>query len=150
MVDIVISNVRISRTRSVYAAFTDNLHHGINADLLASNWGIGLYKSNHTLQPTTQDILISDQKPLTWRYRTDFLLRRICQPNCRFYTDTLFEKDRSIVSHTCTQIFTDGMFVQITPMRSKSDDGMTLDSINCDIGVEDEICMTNYGPVLFK
>ena len=51
------------------------------------------------------------------------------------YTDTIFAKEKYIVGNTCAQIFTDGEFVQIIPMRSKSDAGTTLDRINRDVGV---------------
>ena len=43
---------------------------------------------------------------------------------------------RRSVGHenTCAQIFTDGEFVQIIPMRYKSEAGTTLDRINQDVG----------------
>ena len=63
--------------------------------------------------------------------------------DCRFYTDTLFAKDKYIVGNTCAQIFTYGLFVQIFPMRYKSDSGTTLDRINRDAGVANEIFMEN-------
>ena len=63
--------------------------------------------------------------------------------NCRFYTDTLFAKYKSIVGNTCAQIFIDGGFVQIIPMRSKSEAGTTLYRINWDVGVANKIFMDN-------
>ena len=82
-------------------------------------------------------------KPLTRRYITDLLLQRLRRLKCRFYTDTLFAKDKSIVGNTCDQIFTDGEFVQLIPMRYKSEADTTLDRINRYIGVENEISMDN-------
>ena len=61
--------------------------------------------------------------------------------NCRFYTDTLFAKDKPIVGNKCAQIFTDGEFGEIIPMRYKSEAGTTLDRINRDGGVAKTICM---------
>ena len=55
MVYILISNVRVKRTISVFANYTDKQHHGISADLLAIKWGVGLDKAKRTLQSTTQD-----------------------------------------------------------------------------------------------
>ena len=55
----------------------------------------------------------------------------------------LFEKDKSIVGNKCAQIFTDGEFVQIIPMRSKSNSGATLNRINWDVGVAKKIFMDN-------
>ena len=114
---------------------------GISAVLLAIKLGIGIDKAKRTLQSTTQDNVRSDLKPLTWRYRTDFLFHRICQLNFRFYTDMVFAKDKSIVRNTCAQIFTNGEFVQIIPMRSKSEDDTILYRINREVGVANKILM---------
>ena len=77
MVYILISKVRVKRTRSVLETYTDKQHHGISADLLAIKWGIGLDKENQTLQSTTQDNVRSALKPLTRQYRTYFLSQRL-------------------------------------------------------------------------
>ena len=52
MVDRLISKVRVKRTRATYIY---KQHHGINADLMARKWGIGLDKAKRNLQSTTQD-----------------------------------------------------------------------------------------------
>ena len=130
MVDILISNVRVRITRSGYATYTDKRQRGISDDLLARKLFILLDKDNHTLKSTTQDNVISALMPITRRYRTYLLSQSLHQLNFRFYTDTIFAKDKSIVGNTCSQIFTDGYFVQIIPMRSKSEAVTTLDRIN--------------------
>ena len=143
MVDTLISKVRVKRTRSGFGTYIDKRHHGISTDLLAREWGVVLYKAKHALQSKTQDNVISDLKPLTWRYITYFLLQGISCLNCRIYTDTLLAKDKSIVGNTCAQIFTNGEFVQIIHMRSKSDTDTKLDRINQDVRVANEIFMDN-------
>ena len=143
MVDILKIKVRFKRTRSGFTTYTDKRHHGISADVLAIKWGIGLDKAKRTLQPTIQYNVISAQKPLTRWYRTDFLPQRLCRLYCRFYTDTLFTKDKSIVGNTCAQIFTDWGFIQIIPIRSKSEGGTKIDSINRDVGIVNEIFLEN-------
>ena len=87
--------------------------------------------------------MISALNPLTRWYRIDFLLQRLHQLNCRFYTDTLFSKEKSTVGNTCAQIFKDGEFVQTIPMRSKSETVTKVDRINREFGVENEILMDN-------
>ena len=67
MVDRLISKVRVKRTTSEFATYTDKQHHGISADILAREWGIGLEKAKRNLQSTTHDNVISALKPLTWR-----------------------------------------------------------------------------------
>ena len=108
IVDRLISMFRFNRKRSGFATYIYKLHHGISADLLSRKWGIGIDKAKWTLQSTTQDNEISALEPLTRRYRTDFLLQRLRRLNCRFYTDTLFEKDKYIVGNTCAKTFADG------------------------------------------
>ena len=48
-----------------------------------------------------------------------------------------------MVGNTHAHIFTDMEFVQIIPMRSKSETGITLDRIKLDVGVANEIFMEN-------
>ena len=55
----------------------------------------------------------------------------------------MFAKDKSIVGNTCAQIFTNGGFGRIIHMRSKSDTDTTLDRINQDVRVANEIFMDN-------
>ena len=114
MVDILINNVSVRRTRSGYATYTDKQHYGISSDMLARKWGIGLDKEKRTLQSTTQYHAISYLKPLTRRHRTDLLPQRLSGLNFGFYTDTIFAKDKSIVWNTCAQIF-----IYLIIMRSK-------------------------------
>ena len=65
MVDILISNARVKRTRSGFETYTDKQQHGISDDLLERKFGIGLDKEKRALQYKTQDNVISALKPLT-------------------------------------------------------------------------------------
>ena len=87
--------------------------------------------------------MISALNPLTRGCRTDFLLQSLRQLNCRLYTDALFAKDKSIVGNTCTHIFVDTEFVKIIPIRSKSEDVLSLYRINWDSRFLNEIFMDN-------
>ena len=113
-VDRLISKVRFKRTRSVFANYTFKGHHGISDDILTRKWVIVLYKANRTLQLTTHDNVRSDVKSQTRQYRTDFLSQKLRRLSCRFYTDTLFAKDKSIIGNICAQIFTDRDFSNIS------------------------------------
>ena len=105
MVDRLISNVRVKRTRSLFATHTYKQQHGISADILARKWGIVIDKAKQTLQSTTQDNVRSALKQLTRRYRKRLLSQRLRILNCIFYTDTLFAKEKSTVGNTCAHIF---------------------------------------------
>ena len=93
MVEILIIKVGFKRTRSGFSTYIDKRHHGISADIWEIQWGVELYKSKRNLESPTQDNVRSDLNPLTRRYITGFLLRRLCQLDFRFYTDTLFAKE---------------------------------------------------------
>ena len=110
MVDRLISNVRVKKTRSLFSTYIDKRQHGISADLLARKWGIGLDKAKQTLLSTTQDDVRSALKQLTRWYRKRLLSQRLRILNCRFCTDTLFEKKKSTVGNTYAHIFTHGEF----------------------------------------
>ena len=75
MLDILISNVRVRRTITVYTTYTNMWHHGISADLLVRKWDIGIYKAKCTHQYTTQYNMISAPKTITKWYRTYFCRR---------------------------------------------------------------------------
>ena len=141
--DILIRNVRVGIPRRRYATYTYKQHHGIITDMLSRKWVIILDKSNNTLQSTTQDNARSYLKLLTQWYRKYFLLQRLSRLNLRFYIDTLFAKDKSIVGKTCALIFEDGEFVEIISMKYKSEAGSTLYRIKWDVGVANEIFMEN-------
>ena len=116
MVDRLISNVRVKRTRSGFATYIYKRHHGISDYILVIKWGVGLDKEKRNLQSTIQDNVISGLKPVSRWYRAYFLSQRLRQLNCRFYTDTIFAKEKFIVGNTCDHIFTDGEFVEIIPV----------------------------------
>ena len=111
--------------------------------MLARKWGTGLDKENFTLKYTTQDNVIPTLNPLTRRYKTYMIFQRICRINCRFYMDTTFSKDKSIVGNKYNQIFTDKEFVSIICLMSKSESGMIFYRINRDVGSANEISVDN-------
>ena len=134
-----ISQIQVEKTRNGYATITNDRHHGVQPDLLARKWGIGLDKAKATLKNTTQDSIRSAILPLTRRYRTDLMSQRLRRLSATWYTDTLFSKIKSIEGNNCAQLFTDGEFVHITPMESKSEAGQALNALTRDIGVPNTI-----------
>ena len=70
-----------------------------------------------------------DLNTLTRSYRTDLISQRLRELNCRFYTDTLFSKDKFLFVNTCAHIFENEEFVQIISVGSKSEIDATLDRI---------------------
>ena len=65
MVDRLIANVKVQKTRMGYATLTNERHHGVTADLLATKWGIGIEKAKATLKCNTQNCTRLALIPLT-------------------------------------------------------------------------------------
>ena len=62
----------------------------------------------------------------------------------RFYTDTAFVEDKSMLGNDCVQIFTDGDgFVVALPMQSKDEAGDKLQAVCRNVGVTNELHMYN-------
>ena len=78
MVDILIINTRVMRTRSGYATYIYKKNHGIITDMLTSKWCILIDKAKRTIQYKTHNNVRSALKSLTQRYRTYFLAQRLC------------------------------------------------------------------------
>ena len=146
MIDKLISKVKVARTRKGYATITHERHHAITPDLLSRKWGIGLDKAKATLACTTQENIRSAVLPLTRRYRTDLLSQRLKRLSCTMWTDTLFAKEKSLLGHTCAQIFTDGEgFVYVHPMTTKAHAGDALNCVTRDIGIPNTLISDNAG-----
>ena len=82
-------------------------------------------------------------KPLAWWYRKKCLSQRLHHLNFRFDIGTLFAKENSIVGNTCAQIFTNGEYFQIIPVRYRLEAGTTVDRINRDVRIANKIFMDN-------
>ena len=136
----IISNVKTRQQRFGFATITNERHHGVDPELLAQKWGIGLEKAKATLRNTTQNSIRSAVGPLTRRYRTDFMSQRLRRLSTTWYTDTLFAKNKSLVGNTCAQMFTDGDgFTYVHPMKSKAQAGEALHKVTKDVGVPNTI-----------
>ena len=57
MIDILISNLKVTRTIIGYETYINKHHHVLSSHLLAKKWGTGLDKVKHTLESTTQEIV---------------------------------------------------------------------------------------------
>ena len=101
MVDRLIGNIRGSMIKKVYAINTNEIHHSVTLELLKRNWGIGLEEAKYTLKATTQDCIRSALIPLKSKYHTYLILQRLRRLSCKFYTDTLFSKQKYIIGRKC-------------------------------------------------
>lgn len=128
---VLLDNIRISS-----AVSKDRRHHDIDAESLADKWECSIETARKTLDATTQLNVRSAIAPLTRRYRTDLLSQRLRRLDCRFYTDTMFPKVKSLTGRTCAQIYySNEGYVMVYPMSMKSEVGDTLHDFVTDVGV---------------
>ncbi len=128
----------ITTVRPNDAAITSNRHHPVTPVSLAQKFGIGLSTAANTIKVTTQLGVRSALKPLSRRYRTDFMSTRHRRLNCTMYTDTLFAKTESLNKHTCAQLYTNAEnFYYMTPMHTNNSVwlGNSLQSLVEDVGI---------------
>ena len=114
-------------------------HSKVSPEDLSRKWAIGLDTARKTLKATTQYGVRKGVHPLTRRYRVDHLDLHRRRLNTRFYTDTLFSRNKSGRSNTCAQVYTDGMFTLVCPMGAKSEVGDTLQLFFDEVGVMENL-----------
>ena len=83
---------------------------------------------------------------LTRKYCTYLILQRLRSLSCKFYTDTLFAKNNSIIGNICAQLFIDReSLFYVRPMKYKSQAGEALNIVTRDIGVPNTLISDNAG-----
>ena len=122
---------------------TKERHSKVSPERVSQIFGCGLDTAKQTLKTTTQDGVRTGAHPLARRYRQGWLAQNRRRLNTKMYTDTTFAKYPSLQGNTCAQIYTDGHFVRVAPMRgSKSTDiSETLTELCADVRIpEDMMC----------
>jgi len=133
--------------RGTYAYDTRHRRPNLDPATLSRQWGIGLETAKNTLKCTTQAGIRHAIHPLTRRYRTDYMALRHRRLHTTFYSDTLFTKVHSLHGYKCAQVITDGRFVHVYPMVSKSGAGDALQHFVSEVGIPD-IIVTDNAPEL--
>ena len=125
----------------VGAVGAERRHSKYTAQELARKWGCGLETAQNTLKKTTQRNVRHALHPLHQRYRVDHLNLNRRRLNTTMYTDTLFARTKSLRQNTCAQVYTNGKFTQVYPMRAETGDGVgqTLTLLTEDVGIPDTL-----------
>lgn len=124
---------------------TARRHRGpVTPELLHRQWGIGLETARNTIDTTTQLAIRGAVHPLRRRYRTDLLSLHYRRFDTTVYTDTIFSKYTSREGNTCAQVFgTEGGYLAVYPMKSKSEAGSALTTFVQDVGIPNRIHCDN-------
>lgn len=124
----------------IYSTISSARHHSVSAESLAYKWECSIETAKATLDATTQLNLRSAVAPLTRGYRTDLLSQRLRRLDCKFFTDTLFAKVKSLSGNSCAQLYYDpNGFMYVYPMMSKGQAGESLDIFVNDVGIPNRL-----------
>lgn len=126
-------------TANVHATLTRHRHTPISPEAISRIWNIGLDTAQRTLRGTTQDGVRTAIHPITRRYRIDHLHLHRQRLNATFHKDTLLSRIPSIRGNNCAQVFTDGRFTAVYPLKSKSMAGDALREFSSDFGIPDTL-----------
>jgi len=74
------------------------------------------------------------------RFKTKAAMLRYNQLKCRFYSDTFFSQEKSVLNNTCGQLFvTPFGFTKFVPMKNKGEAPLALQELIQDIGIPQHI-----------
>ena len=127
------------------AALTQTERHAqSDATDLSRRFGVSVETARQTLRVTTQNGIRRAALPLHRRYKTNILANTTAKRlGGRWYADTLFAPVRSLESHTCAELFTNGEMVSVLPMHTKAEAGHALDLFIDDVGVPETLIFDN-------
>ena len=74
------------------------------------------------------------------------MIQQLRRLSTTWYTDTLLSKQKSIISNTCAQMFTNGKgFSYVHPMKSKAQAGEAIHKVTIDVGVPSTMISDSAG-----
>ncbi len=112
----------------------------VSAEDLAKRWMVGTKIAQDTIAASTQSLIRNSIHPIERRFKTKAATLRYNQLKCRFYSDTFFSKEKSVLNNTCGQLFvTNFGFTKFVPMKLKSEASLALQELIQDVGIPSHI-----------
>jgi hypothetical protein len=111
----------------------------VTPENLAQKWKVGIETAKKTLQATTQQGMRTTVHPITRRYRVDHLNPGRNRLGSAFYTDTLLARTQSLRGNRSAQVYTNGKFTCVYPIKLRSEVGQTLSDFTSDVGVMEDL-----------
>jgi hypothetical protein len=127
------------KSASVSAVRLNERHTRVTAEEIARKFYCGIETAQHTLKATTQRGIRHAVHPLSRRYKTDIMQSRLRRLGGNWYADTMFSRIKSLRGSTCAEVFTNGKFIHLEPMKSKREAGEALHAFGDDVGVPDTL-----------
>ena len=122
-----------------FTSTRDTRHTVVTAEGLCKTLNLGLETARNTLRMTTQHGARTAVRPITRRYRVDHLALNRRRLGGQFYTDALRGPVKSLNGNQYAQVFTNGRYTAVVPIKQKGDAGKALNQIIDDVGVPDKL-----------
>lgn len=129
----------LTADRRVDALRLKDRHYKMTAEELARKLECGIETAQETLKVTTMNAIRSGQLPLSRRYRTDIMGRRLRTLRQTWYTDTMFSKYKGLNGGTCLQVVTNGRYVHPDPMERKAGAGDAMKRFGNVVGIPESL-----------
>jgi len=126
--------------RNIGATKVTKMQLFVKSEVLAKKWIVGHRVAEDNVKVTTQSLIRNVIHPIERQFRTKAATLRYDQLKCRFYSDTFFSKEKSLLGNSCGQLFvTNFGFSKFVPMKSKSEAPLALQELIQDIGIPEHI-----------
>jgi len=102
------------------AIASDARHSKVTPEEISRKFGCGIETAKKTLKSTTQLAVRHAQNPFTRRYRTDIMQSSHRRLRTTWFCDTMFSRTKSLRGNVCAEVFTNGKFINVQPMKSKA------------------------------
>ena len=133
-----------SRVSDVFAVQRVIETNELTPAVLSQRWNIGLAKAAKTLKVTTQAGVRHVYAPGERKLRQRTLHLKF--PNLKgvWYSDTMFSTCKSVRSHACAQVFTNGLgYDRVYPLASKDEAHFALTMFIQEVGIPQILTMDN-------
>ena len=135
--------------RKASGVITNDRHSKVGPEELSQKWNIGLQTAKDTFEVTTQHGVRTAIHPMTRRLRVDHLNLHRPRLRGKWFMDTVLSKVKSKSGNTCANVFTQGKFTKVIPMRGRTDAAESLIDFTDDVGIP-EVLMTDQAAELSK
>ena len=118
---------------------SNSRHPRVTPQDLSRTLRVGLDTATKTLRATTQRGVRTALHPITRRYHVDHLAFNRKRLGSEFYTDGLKSSITSLNGNNYAQVFTNGKYTAVYPMKSQREAGSKLRAFVEDVGVPDQL-----------
>ncbi|KAG7370061.1 reverse transcriptase RNA-dependent DNA polymerase [Nitzschia inconspicua] len=127
-------NIACADRRDVGAVMSNDRHSKITAEDLARTWNIGLETAKDTMKATIQRGVRTSTRPMNKRVRVDHPDLHVRRIPGTWYCDTVLARVKTLLGNICANVFNNGRFTKVVPMKSRKEAGLSFQEFVNDVG----------------